>query len=347
MPSSSSSVVHHATPSKKIGGGPSASSSIRKPRSSSSSSASIAVKRAVATPAAAKKRVLRSSAGRRAPHGCSFACASNIGSRPYMEDRIRIMDFRDCCMLGVFDGHGGSVVAHKCAELVIPGIRAKARASLAAPGPTTAKKDDAVLSSMREAFLEVDATFDPKGATRDVGSTALVAVVTKDKVYIANCGDCRALLVAKSRTRALTWDHTPADPRERRRVERCGGKVLFRSGTERVDGILAVTRSIGDKSLPSVTAEPNVTKLDREGKPAVLILASDGFWGVMTNRETGVAVRSAVAGWEQARQTIKKSLDEWVVAALLKMALARKTENVSVVVVTLYGAADKSVFSWT
>lgn len=59
-----------------------------------------------------------------------------------------------------------------------------------------------------------------------------------------------AILVGPCVTQGLTTDHKPDNPRERARIERCGGKVeLAEGGVARVNGNLAVSRGFGDKDL--------------------------------------------------------------------------------------------------
>jgi len=76
----------------------------------------------------------------------------------------------------------------------------------------------------------------------DSGSTAVCALVFPDCIYIANCGDSRAVLCHGGIPVASTKDHKPTDPEEKARIEAAGGMVI---GT-RVQGILAVSRSLGD-----------------------------------------------------------------------------------------------------
>lgn len=48
-----------------------------------------------------------------------------------------------------------------------------------------------------------------------VGCTALVILVTKADIYIANSGDCRAVCVSYSgKTESLSRDHKPTVPEE-------------------------------------------------------------------------------------------------------------------------------------
>jgi protein phosphatase 2C len=53
--------------------------------------------------------------------------------------------------------------------------------------------------------------------------------------------------------------------------------------TGRVLCVLAMSRAIGDGYLKSfVTAEPEVTVIERDAADECLILASDGLWVVVT-----------------------------------------------------------------
>ncbi|CAN0469944.1 unnamed protein product, partial [Discosporangium mesarthrocarpum] len=57
------------------------------------------------------------------------------------------------------------------------------------------------------------------------GTTAVVALVTHQHIYLANCGDSRAVLCTKGEAVALSVDHKPVVEGERARVLRCGGQV--------------------------------------------------------------------------------------------------------------------------
>lgn len=84
---------------------------------------------------------------------------------------------------------------------------------------------------------------------------------------------------------ALSEDHRPDRQSEQERIENNGGTVLH-MGTWRVEGVLAVTRAIGDKDLKKcVTAEPFVVEIPLEEGDESLIMASDGLWDFMTNQE--------------------------------------------------------------
>ncbi|KAL0456655.1 UNVERIFIED_CONTAM: protein phosphatase 2C 37 [Sesamum latifolium] len=122
-----------------------------------------------------------------------------------------------------------------------------------------------------------------------VGSTAVVAVVTPDKIVVSNCGDSRAVLCRNGVAIPLSVDHKPDRPDELNRIQEAGGRVIFWDGP-RVLGVLAMSRAIGDNYLkPYVISEPEVTITERTAEDECLILASDGLWDVVSN-ETACGV---------------------------------------------------------
>ena len=114
------------------------------------------------------------------------------------------------------------------------------------------------------------------------GTTALVCLVCEEKLHLAHCGDSRAVLCTTGRPATrLTADHTPNLPAEAERISALGGFV----SRGRVHGILAVSRALGDLELqPFISPEPDVSVVPippPAEAPSVLILASDGLWGLV------------------------------------------------------------------
>src|SRR6202035_5165989 len=64
-------------------------------------------------------------------------------------------------------------------------------------------------------------------------------------LYTANAGDARGVLCRGGKAMRLTYDHKGSDKQEAKRITDAGGFVM--SG--RVNGVLAVTRSLGDSSM--------------------------------------------------------------------------------------------------
>uniref|UniRef100_A0A182FNB6 PPM-type phosphatase domain-containing protein n=1 Tax=Anopheles albimanus TaxID=7167 RepID=A0A182FNB6_ANOAL len=127
------------------------------------------------------------------------------------------------------------------------------------------------------------------------GTTALIAVIHRSKLIVANVGDSRGVMCDhKGNAIPLSFDHKPQQVREQKRIADAGGFIAFK-GVWRVAGILATSRALGDYPLKEkklVIADPDVLSFDLvDHRPQFLILASDGLWDTFTNEEAVAFVR--------------------------------------------------------
>ncbi|RLN71007.1 hypothetical protein BBJ28_00002488 [Nothophytophthora sp. Chile5] len=170
------------------------------------------------------------------------------------------------------------------------------------------------------------------------GSTCLVAMVRDGILHVGNVGDSRAVLsTRKGNAIAMSEDQKPNRKDERQRLEAKGAFItgkpdfMYRMwplkkmlDVPRVNGSLAVSRSIGDLSLkPWISCDPEIKTHKITKGDQFLILASDGLWDVVTSKA--------------AAQLASTFTDPQEVAeALVALALARHTfDNVTVVVINL------------
>lgn len=83
------------------------------------------------------------------------------------------------------------------------------------------------------------------------------------------------------------------------RIKELGGRVIF-WGRWRVQGVLAVSRAIGDVNLkPYVTCDPEITLHTITPDDQYIILASDGLWDVMSNEEVGTFITRYLPSYQQ------------------------------------------------
>lgn len=147
-------------------------------------------------------------------------------------------------------------------------------------------------------------------------------------LYTANVGDARAVLSRKGKAVRLTYDHKGSDAKEAKRIGDAGGYVL----NNRVNGVLAVTRSLGDSSMKEfVVGSPYTTETRLGPNDDFLIVACDGLWDVCSDQEAVDLVADCA---DDAQAASQKLLDH----ALNNFS----TDNLSVLVVSLHPPAKAS-----
>jgi protein phosphatase 1L len=231
-----------------------------------------------------------------------------MGKRPYMEDRHvvkgSLRGLRDTTFYAVFDGHAGS----KAAEFCVNRLPAHLVYDAAFPSRPVAALTNAFLKTDEE-FL--DHAHAVPGKPLEDGTTAVAALVLGNRIWVANTGDSRCILVQQSgATFAMSVDHKPDRPDETRRIREAGGAVLF-NGVWRVQGVLAVSRAIGDRMLKQfVTARPEVRLWTvNSAQDAFLVLATDGLWDVVTHAEAAQACLDADSAAAASKALVRLSLE--------------------------------------
>lgn len=111
------------------------------------------------------------------------------------------------------------------------------------------------------------------------GSTLVGFVRTRDTIVTFNVGDsrCYALDSTRKSVRLLTHDHTFKSASERRRLQTTT-KIK-----RRLDGVLAMTRSIGDADVPRAISRPNI-RTRNINEYTVLALVSDGTYEYVNDK---------------------------------------------------------------
>ncbi|KAJ7189612.1 phosphatase 2C-like domain-containing protein [Mycena haematopus] len=168
-------------------------------------------------------------------------------------------------------------------------------------------------------FLPASQDSDGNGKSAAEGaSIAIPPSAARRVLYCANAGDARGVLCRAGKAVRLTYDHKGSDKQEAKRITDAGGFVM--SG--RVNGVLAVTRSLGDSSMKEfVVGAPYTTETELCDEDEFLILACDGLWDVTS---------------DQAAVDLIRDVEDAQVASqmLLKDALANHTsDNITVLVV--------------
>lgn len=137
------------------------------------------------------------------------------------------------------------------------------------------------------------------------GSSACVALMINDNLWIANVGKTRAILIDDTQVHALTTDASPYDPKYKAMVEANDGVVNdlgYVEGPEwnARDRVwtdspgLGVAQALGCFNFTGVTAKPEIAKVaisDLKDNSKI-ILGSEGLFDIATNDEVGNYVRT-------------------------------------------------------
>ena len=108
----------------------------------------------------------------------------------------------------------------------------------------------------------------------DTESKLRQAATRQRVLYTANVGDARIVLCRNGKALRLSYDHKGSDENEGKRIAGAGGLIL----NNRVNGVLAVTRALGDAYMKDlVTGHPYTTEtVIQPDLDEFLILACDG-----------------------------------------------------------------------
>ncbi|KAI3808038.1 hypothetical protein L1987_23979 [Smallanthus sonchifolius] len=238
-----------------------------------------------------------------------YGSMSVVGRAREMEDEIsvkmnfcrpEINGYRPVHFFGVFDGHGGHQVSALCKENMHVIMEEELmRVKHTAGGLTGGRLEEVWRTAINRSFERMDdmaltlcqcdgvekfkvCRYHPQLSL--VGSTAVVVLLTQEYIIVGNCGDSRAVLCRNGKAVPLSVDHKPDREDERARIEALGSRILYSGNGARVEGVLAMTRAIGDRFLKQVvTSEPECIFIKREADDVSVILGSDGLWDVLSS----------------------------------------------------------------
>eukprot|EP00928_Gymnodinium_smaydae_P042343 TRINITY_DN28529_c0_g1_i1.p1 TRINITY_DN28529_c0_g1~~TRINITY_DN28529_c0_g1_i1.p1 ORF type:complete len:668 (-),score=69.69 TRINITY_DN28529_c0_g1_i1:302-2305(-) len=213
------------------------------------------------------------------------------GRREAMEDAFAIVEWAtsNAACYVVADGHGGST----CAAYVCKHLPDTIGSFCLRVGDRFKDVADAI----RHAFLSVEAEWQALAAKQNdrSGACVVAALILGDKLWVAHCGDCRAVL-DRGDILTLTTDHSVSNEMvnghdrigEAKRIRTSGGSFVTTSDRRHrvrssgAYGGLQVTRSFGDgPNYPGVVADPEIVSMALTQADKTLVLASDGVWDVV------------------------------------------------------------------
>lgn len=271
----------------------------------------------------------------------------------------------------VFDGHGGRECSTFLRERMHVNLE---REIMFGADPRLAEDDPrrtrSIHDAMLSAYLMTDIHCRKAGITS--GSTAVTAVINRDSggrrwIHVGNVGDSAAIVCRQcpmddqcvpekrgAQAVRLSATHRPVVQSERKRVAQAGGFIL----RQRVLGVLAVTRAMGNHSLKTkseqcqkqehgqgraqhsgIIARPSCKSLQLESDDRFVVLASDGLTDVMSDQ---LIVETVCNGVHKMRAaSVKRGRPVKHAASTLSKLLVRKAlqqgaiDNVTAMIIIL------------
>lgn len=242
-----------------------------------------------------------------------------IGRRPTMEDEHLATAFDlniqgeiyPVQLFGIFDGHGGSA-----ASIYVKQNLEKELHETLLEFCERELNNKNIWNALKITFAKLNTKF----LESQSGTTATVAMILDGNLWTANVGDSRTIL---DNGIQLSEDAKPSDPYYKKGIENRGGKVYF----NRINGMLAVARAVGDHNVGAVNPRPKITvyPLSMIPERSHLILTCDGIYDVSSTRQIAKAVQS---NKEQSPEELAKNI-------VYSAFQARSGDNLSALVVKL------------
>ncbi|EOY06595.1 hypothetical protein QUC31_016186 [Theobroma cacao] len=296
---------------------------------------------------AKKNELMRSSSGTvKSIKSSNFASVcSKRGQKGINQDSAVVWEEFGCqedmIFCGIFDGHGpwGHVVAKRVRESVPPSLLCHWQKNLALTSLGQELDTEVLNRSIhqfdvwKQSYLKTYADIDlelkqhPGIDSFRSGTTALTIIKQGEHLVIANVGDCRAVLATTSDDGnlvplQLTVDFKPNIPEEAERITQSKGRVFCLGDEPGVYRVwmpngntpgLALSRAFGDYCVKEfgLISVPDVTQRNITSKDQFVILATDGVWDVVSNREAVEIVSSAEDREKSAKRLVQCAIRAW------------------------------------
>ncbi|CAL9134615.1 unnamed protein product [Musa textilis] len=184
-------------------------------------------------------------------------------------------------------------------------------------------------NSMLKAFTNMDKELkqQPGIDCFSSGSTAVTLIKQGQELVIGHVGDSRAVLGTRDKNNSLTAvqltvDLKPNLPSEAERIRQCSGRVFALRTEPDVLRIwlpnddspgLAMSRAFGDFCLKDfgLISVPEISCWRVTDRDEFVILASDGVWDVLSNKEVVDIVASAPARSSAASCLVQSAVKAW------------------------------------
>ncbi|KAL5566722.1 hypothetical protein UlMin_029886 [Ulmus minor] len=196
-----------------------------------------------------------------------------------------------------------------------------------------AEKHSEIFQTLKESFLKAFKVMDRELRMQPTidcfcsGTTAVTLIKQGRDIVIGNVGDSRAVLGTRDNNNSLvaiqlTVDLKPNLPAEAERIRKCRGRVFALRDEPEVSRVwlpnndspgLAMARAFGDFCLKDfgLISVPDISYRCITEKDEFIVLATDGIWDVLSNKEVVDIIASAPARSSAARALVETAVRSW------------------------------------
>ncbi|KAK7295194.1 hypothetical protein RJT34_18099 [Clitoria ternatea] len=196
-----------------------------------------------------------------------------------------------------------------------------------------AEKHPEIFLTLRESFLKAFKVMDRELKTHQSvdcfcsGTTAVTLVKQGHDLIVGNVGDSRAVMGTREKDGSLvavqlTVDLKPNLPAEAERIRKCKGRVFALQDEPEVARVwlpnndspgLAMARAFGDFCLKDfgLISVPEVSYRRLTEKDEFIVLATDGIWDVLSNKEVVDIIAAAPRRSTAARSLVETAVRAW------------------------------------
>ena len=197
------------------------------------------------------------------------------GLRDANEDELDLQMSTDPKLFAIYDGHGGEDVS-SFLKKELPSYFKNQKLPI---------KKSYIYDSFKQLQEKLVKTHPIN--SQEMGSTCLCALQQNDRLEVFNCGDCRCVIGNNQKSIQITTDHKPNEQNEKKRLSKIKGneEIYLDDDIWRI-GPLSVSRSFGDTdTAPYITSKPDIFTHKLSSGDDFMVLACDGIWDVMSNKE--------------------------------------------------------------
>ncbi|KAM7273799.1 hypothetical protein ACFE04_028463 [Oxalis oulophora] len=195
------------------------------------------------------------------------------------------------------------------------------------------EKQPAIFQLLKESFLKAFRVMDRELKIHSSidcfcsGTTAVTLIKQGQDLVMGNVGDSRAVLGTRGKDDSLvavqlTVDLKPNLPAEAERIRKCKGRVFALHDEPEVSRVwlpnndspgLAMARAFGDFCLKDfgLISVPEVSYRRLTDKDEFVVMATDGVWDVLTNKEVVDIVASSANRATAARALVESAVRAW------------------------------------